>query len=83
MSTRTAVLEADLATVPAVGIIPRTVVALPGSSLDPSVVIGGTVYDALTVYDATTPYFATYSHDELRVYVSGTLVLRAYDPEVA
>ena len=84
MNPRSHVLEVDLATIPdGVGIAARTVVALPPSDLDPSIVVGGTGYDSTTAYDATTTYFATYLFDQMRVYVNGALVLRDYDPEVA
>lgn len=85
MTTRTATLEADLATIPTIsGITGRTAVALPPSDLDPNFgVTGGTVYDALTPYDDLTLYFATYLFDVMRVYVGGVLIHRAYDPEMS
>ena len=78
--SRTRSLQADLATVPSVGIGSRSVVALPPSDLDPFEVVGGTAYDATTTYDATTRYVTEHLYGRMRVYISGTRILRDYDP---
>lgn len=83
MTARTRTLQAELRTVEAAGIAARTLVALPPSTLDPATVLGGTSYDATTVYDSSTVYTAVLTYELMRVYSGGSLVLRAYDSEVA
>lgn len=75
--TITASLEADLATVPdAVGITPSTVVALSPSDAD---LYGGGGYGG---YAEGYYGYDTLGTDEVRVYVNGALVRRAFDPEM-
>ncbi|HEX7135393.1 MAG TPA: hypothetical protein VF228_22650 [Iamia sp.] len=77
MTTRTAELQVTLRTVPdIVGVTARTVVALPPSGFD----LRGAGYG-----DYSSGYGGegvALIGDEMRVYVSGVLIWRAYDPEL-
>ena len=77
MTTVTRTLEADLATIPGVtGIAPRTVVALPPSDAD---IYGAGGYGG---YAEGYAGGAEAGSDEMRVYVSGSLIRREYDPDM-
>ena len=71
MSTRTAALQADVATVAVNGATAATIVALPPSSLDPD----GTGYGG----GYSVGYFGW---RQMRVYAGGALVRRNYDPDI-